>query len=532
MKREDGESIFLRYRHGKPYRVQMDIIQKISFFLEKSNHTDNPIKILRNLILPINDGMGSGLSIDSTWFRLIEECYLIFNTDLCKNKFNYSLLNKTCGFLLSHKNIDEKWLDIKNFMIDNIDHFSMWEYSYNKMLAERRHIQRQEDGTYIGYIENEIHIINGAKSFEEEKFDYIMSTTLSEYGSVYNLLKFISIVFISIDYKEKPDIYPHSLSIIMPESDNTCWFLRWKWSLERLYGYMKSGWRPHNNHCDPDWLASDLLADYSEDILLMREMKKFDLPNDIITQQYEEAFKNYPYQYACAIDTDLRIGEADEVYFNFKGRKIRWINGKTYLRSVVVVPTKDLNNLVEEENILNEFISSLVWETEIPIIKIFQAGAAKRFLPIVSSVKNMGGIDLGIPKLNFNGNNSGEKETLALALYKEGINSKSVYYSFLNFYKIIELLLGGKKHDIIRLINQSRELLISRGHYTRVNEIDRFDEDFGEYIYVSCRCAVAHAGQIDNTVNPDNIDDYKRITKDLPLIKEIAKDIIKSGDLV
>ena len=71
--------------------------------------------------------------------------------------------------------------------------------------------------------------------------------------------------------------------------------------------------------------------------------------------------------------------------------------------------------------------------------------------------------------------------------------------------------------------------MISKDHSSRVDEIDSFGKDFGEYIYVSCRCAVAHAGQIENTVNPDDIDDYTRITKDLPLIKEVAKDIIKSG---
>lgn len=102
----------------------------------------------------------------------------------------------------------------------------------------------------------------------------------------------------------------------------------------------------------------------------------------------------------------------------------------------MVIPTKDLNKSSEEEAILNEFISSLVWETETPIRKMFQAGAAKRFLPIVRSAKNMGGINLGIQRLNFDGNNTNTKEILALALYKEGINSKSVILSLI----IIKLL--------------------------------------------------------------------------------------------
>lgn len=528
MKRADGQSLFLRFRHGSPNRIQMDIIGKIGFFVEESKNDTKPLKILKRLILPIDDGMGRGLSIDSTWFRLIEECYLIFDTDLCR-KFNSSLLTELFNLFLTAKNIEEKWSDIRNFILENIDQFSMWNHSYNKIFAEERNIKRQEDGTYIEYMESEIYETIGSKTLEEEKFDYIMSATLSENGSVYNLLKFVAIVFISIDYQENPDKYPNSLNIFLPESDSTCWFLRWKWNLDRPYGYMKSGWRPYNNHCDPDWLVSDLLAKFSQETISEIEMKKFDQPNDEIIREYEEAFDGFPRQFACAIDSDLIIGEKEEVYFKFKDRKIRWINGTTYLRPIIVVPSKGLTTSAEDEAILNEFISSLVWETEIPIRKLFHASAAKRFSPIVGATKNKGGTIIGISKLSFDGNDVNKKQTLALALYKEGINSRSVYYSFLNYYKIMELLFFGRKQDIIGFINESRDLLISKGHSKRVNEIDSFGVDFGDYIYVSCRCAVAHAGQIDSTVNPDDIDDYRRITEDLPLIQEIAKNIIKSG---
>lgn len=532
MKRSDGESLFLRFRNGAPNRIRSDIVEQMIIFLKESKNGTDYHEVLNKFILPINDGMGAGTSVDSTWFRLIEECYSIFDTELSRNKFNYSLIKDVFALLIPQRNLDEKWSDIKQLIITNIDQFSMWEFSYNKIMAENRNIQREDDGTYIEYSENELYEIVGAKTLEEEKFDYILSTSLGGYGSVYNLLKFISIVFISIDYHHNPDKYPNSLNIFLPESGGTCWFLRWEWKLDRLYGYSKSGWRPYNNHCDSDWLVSDLLAEYSDDKISKREIKKFDLPSDEIAEQYEDAFRGYSRQYACAIDTDLIIGDNDEVYFDFKGKKIRWINGTTYLRTIVVVPTKDSSGLEEEERLLNEFISSLVWETEIPIRKVFQVGAAKRFLPIVSSAKNMGGIILSKPELHFNGNGENIKQILALALYKEGINSKSVYYSFLNYYKIVELFLSGNKHDIIKMINDNTELFLGKGYTERVTEIHNLGNNLGEYVYFSCRCAVAHAGRIDNTINPDAIDDYARITKDLPLIKEIAKNLIKSGKFI
>lgn len=38
----------------------MDIIEKLSIFVEESKNDTEPLKILMRFILPINDGMGEG----------------------------------------------------------------------------------------------------------------------------------------------------------------------------------------------------------------------------------------------------------------------------------------------------------------------------------------------------------------------------------------------------------------------------------------------------------------------------------------
>ena len=51
-------------------------------------------------------------------------------------------------------------------------------------------------------------------------------------------------------------------------------------------------------------------------------------------------------------------------------------------------------------------------------------------------------------------------------------------------------------------------------------------QDIGEYLYGSCRCAVAHAGT-DPTVDPENPDDMERLRLDLPVIRTLASYVIE-----
>jgi hypothetical protein len=531
--RVEKESIFIRYRKGSENRIPSDLKVKITEFvnmLESSNESYE--KIVHKFIKPISDGMGYGISIESTWFKLIDEVYGIFQSDTRIGKFNFDLLYQLLKILIKTDDIENIWNEARNFILENIGQFSMWDLSYAKIFSEERKIKRDENGKYIGLVEGEICEYIGVKTAEEEKFDFIMSTTLGEYGAIYQLMKFISLIFISEDFNNNYERYPKSLNILLPESDTNCWFLQWKWQLRRLYGYSKSGWRPNLNYCDPDWLVSDLIANYSDSILETYTTSIFDLPEETSITEYEKAFEGFQFQLAYALDTDLRIGNGVEKYFKFRDRYIRWINGTAYTRAIIVIPSNNLNATMEEENIANEFISALVWKTQLPIRKVFGAAAAKRFLPIVGSSKNLGGIIMDVNNLEYNDLEIDEREILALALYKEGINSTSIYYSVLNFYKIIELLFKGVKNDIIEWINSNKEFLTENGHEKRIKEIQQTGEDLGNYIYLSCRCAVAHAGQIDNTVSPDKNDDFKRINSDLYLIKELAKKIIKEGLLV
>ena len=60
----------------------------------------------------------------------------------------------------------------------------------------------------------------------------------------------------------------------------------------------------------------------------------------------------------------------------------------------------------------------------------------------------------------------------------------------------------------------------------RLAEIRKFTTDPADYLYKSCRCAVAHAYS-DPTIDPDNVAQLRRLSSDLPLIRFAAQLIIK-----
>lgn len=112
-----------------------------------------------------------------------------------------------------------------------------------------------------------------------------------------------------------------------------------------------------------------------------------------------------------------------------------------------------------------------------------------------------------------------EKARLALAFYREGSSIGHVFYSFLSFYKIINMLNPTGK-DQIDWINKQLSKL-SYESQERLEELKKTETDIGKYLYGSGRCAIAHAGG-NPTADPDNPDDQKRLRNDTILIKDLS----------
>jgi hypothetical protein len=119
-----------------------------------------------------------------------------------------------------------------------------------------------------------------------------------------------------------------------------------------------------------------------------------------------------------------------------------------------------------------------------------------------------------------------KKLRLALALYREGLSLNHEGYAFLSFYKIINLIIRNadkqKKWINKHLFELEKNQLLKQ----RLDEIRKNNSDVGRYLYESCRCSVAHAGD-DHNYDPENIEDEIRLWKDKPLIMHLAKIMIE-----
>lgn len=121
---------------------------------------------------------------------------------------------------------------------------------------------------------------------------------------------------------------------------------------------------------------------------------------------------------------------------------------------------------------------------------------------------------------------SDPKQQLVLALFHEGQTLIHVHtaYSFLSFYKIVNLVSGTSGLAQMEWINAR---VPKMDHYRvkgRLAELQKTEEDIGKYVYQSCRCAIAHAGDPRNPViDPHDLDNERRLSSDLPLIITLSE---------
>jgi hypothetical protein len=119
----------------------------------------------------------------------------------------------------------------------------------------------------------------------------------------------------------------------------------------------------------------------------------------------------------------------------------------------------------------------------------------------------------------------------ALALYREALNAEQnalVSYAVLNYYKIIELT----QHDRGATKTWFRN---NFAHARRFENLKRSLDDFDklrgatephEYIYKSCRVAVAHAGK-DSKSDPDNASELGRLHAAAEIMQVLARHCIE-----
>jgi hypothetical protein len=114
-----------------------------------------------------------------------------------------------------------------------------------------------------------------------------------------------------------------------------------------------------------------------------------------------------------------------------------------------------------------------------------------------------------------------EAANSALAFYREGVSLDNPFYSFLSLYKAFSRAVPVQS-ERTPWINGAVARLRENRAKERASELASQNHDVGTYLYGRCRNAVAHADR-EPFVNPDDTDDHFRLSKDVPLMKELTE---------
>ena len=179
------------------------------------------------------------------------------------------------------------------------------------------------------------------------------------------------------------------------------------------------------------------------------------------------------------------------------------------------------------QRLISAFINSIAWVRKQGICTA-QFGGGSR-------VHGLGGPDAkaGVDphfELNYVPDPADERARLALAFYREGLTLNSVAYQCLSFFKILNITLRSGKSQIKWIdanFSAARKLDPYNTHNWEKNAgFDPTRETVGNYLYVSNRCAIAHAAS-DPLIDPDDPDDRRRLANDLPMVKALAEHFIE-----
>ena len=133
-------------------------------------------------------------------------------------------------------------------------------------------------------------------------------------------------------------------------------------------------------------------------------------------------------------------------------------------------------------------------------------------------------------ELNYVPEPPDEKARLALAFYREGLTLNSVAYQCLSFFKILNIVFRSSKDQVAwidaNVVDARQRDAFSTREWEKKAGFDPTKETAGGYLYVSNRCAVAHANA-HPLIDPDDPNDRQRLANDLPMVKVLAEHFIE-----
>ena len=456
-------------------------------------------------------GVGTALP-ESTWYAFIRN-FLFGETEIIDLDFR-----RTVFQIIAMHHPSEAWELLKAFLIEEIDLASGWDRSRHREDPLLGRISRLDDGTYWLTEDDDPAIrIYGAQTLPETRQQFITDEALRRHGRLRRVLNLFSVFAIASDFAQSPTKYPRSLRLI-------AWTPEWgpavppTWHLGQPFKTRTIHWRPDNNLCDPDWLAGDLLGRVTDSI----DRDIWAEINAAYQQSSDPLEPDLPFQWDFVLDTDLIIGESPEALLEFEGRRFRWINHTPESKVVLSVRGRGPANERQEIELVNRFLSALVWQNNTPIVRSFGVGGPKRLTPSVSGVRLQTGLRVSPEYALSRVPIATDRKVLALALHKEARNSQSVFNQFFNYWKILELGLP-RWRDAETWINTTVAAMSNGNEW-----LNRISGNPAEYLRDSGRHAIAHVLK-KPIVDPDSYEDQVRLERDVRIVRDLARSLINSG---
>ncbi len=192
----------------------------------------------------------------------------------------------------------------------------------------------------------------------------------------------------------------------------------------------------------------------------------------------------------------------------------------------------NLKGITEKEalTLINRFLSILSWCDDVPMENLYGWSGSPKPVAIPRDTSRTCGSCIGdYPFYRELEQNS--KVRLALALYREARTVNSVPFSFLSYFKILNIFWKDRyekgSNELIEGIRTMLSKLNDKEALERIKQLTGSQNDIPNYLYESGRCAIAHAYS-EPLVDPDDVADLRRLSQDIWVIKAIAEKLIKT----
>lgn len=231
-------------------------------------------------------------------------------------------------------------------------------------------------------------------------------------------------------------------------------------------------------------------------------------------------------------NVDQQIGwPLKKVMMIYRGKKVLLLPATKTFHAAAAIITQD-RTLKVGKTFLMQFLSALAWYSlgKIEIVRWTDSTS-------IALLNNNHRLPLqkraGMGRPHFKPTEipipQDPKAQLALALFREGLSLNHLGYSFLSYYKIINLRYPRKDNRQKKWITRTLPLIENLPHLKdKINKLKASHSDLTAYIYEACRCAVAHASIKETTYDPESIDDEIRFYEIKPILHALAKIMIET----